>query len=242
MALDNVSLQVEPGQVVGLIGPNGAGKTTLIDAVSGFVKATGGSVTLGEQRIDSLPAQSRTRLGLTRSFQSVELFEDLSVADNIRVASEPHGYRTLLTDLTWPTRRDWSATASASIQEFRLVPHLERLPDELSNADRRLVAIARAVATSPSVLLLDEPASGLDAASSKELATLIRKLADEWNIGILLVEHDVSMIMDTCDQVVVLNFGRQIAAGPPSVVRRDQAVLDAYLGIEPMEPVKIEQS
>jgi sulfate-transporting ATPase len=232
VALDDVTLDVHPGEVVGLIGPNGAGKTTLIDAASGFVPAVRGQVLLGEQRIDHLPARARAGLGLTRSFQSLELFEDLTVSDNIRVASETRTLTTFLSDLVWPKRRPWTPGASASIGEFRLAPHLAKRPEQLSNAGRRLVAIARSVAASPSVLLLDEPASGLDATSTAELAALVRRLADDWNMAILLVEHDVSMVMDTCDHVVVLDFGRQIAAGPPSEVRRHPAVAAAYLGAD----------
>ena len=231
MAVDDVSLEVHPGEVVGLIGPNGAGKTTLIDAVTGFVPVSGGSISLDDRRIDRLNATQRARLGLRRSFQSLELFEDISVEENIRAGSDQRASRlSWVTDLFWPGHHDLPPTAVAAVREFELEPHLDQTPEELPYGRRRLVGIARTVASGPSVVLLDEPAAGLDENESAELARLIRRLADERNMGVLLVEHDVSLVMSTCDRVVVIDFGRVIASGTPAEIRGDQAVRDAYLG------------
>lgn len=230
-AVNEVSLDVRPGEVVGLIGPNGAGKTTLIDAVTGFVTAGSGTVTLGEQRIDRMNATQRARLGLRRSFQSLELFEDVSVEENIRAGSDRDASRlSWVTDLFWPGRHDLPSTAVAAVREFELEEHLDKTPEELPYGRRRLVGIARTVASGPSVVLLDEPAAGLDENESAELARLIRRLADERQMGVLLVEHDVSLVMSTCDRIVVIDFGSVIASGTPDEIRGDQAVRDAYLG------------
>jgi len=239
MAVDDVSLEVRPGEVVGLIGPNGAGKTTLIDAVTGFVAASRGAISLDDRRIDGVNAAARARLGLRRSFQSLELFEDISVEENIRAGSDQGASRvSWVTDLFWPGRHELPSTAVAAVHEFALEPHLDQTPEELPYGRRRLVGIARTVALGPSVVLLDEPAAGLDENESAELARLIRRLADERNMGVLLVEHDVNLVMSTCDRVVVIDFGAVIASGTPAEVRGDQKVRDAYLGqAAPVEKV-----
>jgi ABC-type branched-subunit amino acid transport system ATPase component/ABC-type branched-subunit amino acid transport system permease subunit len=231
LAVDDVSLEVHPGEVVGLIGPNGAGKTTFIDAVTGFVPVTGGSILLDGRHIEDLNATKRARLGLRRSFQSLELFEDISVEENIRAGSDLRASRlSWVTDLFWPGRHDLPPTAVAAVRGFDLEAHLDETPEELPYGRRRLVGIARTVASGPSVAMLDEPAAGLDENESAELARLIRQLADERNMGVLLVEHDMGLVMSTCDRVVVIDFGRVIASGPPDVVRADPQVRDAYLG------------
>jgi sulfate-transporting ATPase len=231
VAVDGVSLDVRPGEVVGLIGPNGAGKTTLIDAVTGFVPIAGGRISLEGRGIEALNATRRARLGLRRSFQSLELFEDVSVEENIRAGSDQRASRrSWFTDLFWSGHHDLPPTAVAAVREFELEPHLDKTPEELPYGRRRLVGIARTVASGPSVVMLDEPAAGLDERESAELARLIRRLADERNMAVLLVEHDVGLVMSTCDRVVVIDFGSVIASGPPAEIRGDQVVRDAYLG------------
>jgi ABC-type branched-subunit amino acid transport system ATPase component len=226
-----VSMEVGAGEVVGLIGPNGAGKTTLIDAVTGFVPVAEGAIALDGARVDRLSATRRARLGLRRSFQSLELFEDVTVEENIRAGSDQlASRRSWLTDLLWPRRSELSSTAVAAIHEFALEDDLDLTPEELPYGRRRLVGIARTVASGPSVVMLDEPAAGLDENETAELAHLIRRLADERNMGVLLVEHDVGLVMSTCDRVVVIDFGAVIASGTPDEVQGDQAVRDAYLG------------
>jgi sulfate-transporting ATPase len=238
LAVDDVSLDVKPGEVVGLIGPNGAGKTTLIDAVTGFVPAAAGSITLGDRELDRMNATQRARRGLRRSFQSLELFEDISIEENIRAGSDLRASRgSWITDLFWPGHHDLTPTAVAAVCAFELEPLLDLTPDELPYGRRRLVGIARTVASGPSVVMLDEPAAGLDENESAELARLIRRLADERSMAVLLVEHDVRMVMSTCDRIVVIDFGRVIASGTPAEIRGDQAVRDAYLGEADIEEV-----
>ena len=231
-AVDDVSFDVRPGEVVGLIGPNGAGKTTIIDAVTGFVKAdVGRDARSTTVRINGWSATKRARRGLRRSFQSLELFEDVSVEDNIRAGADAGdagvvAHRSVLAGqarsaLDRGERRSTSSTSNRTSTD---------LPDELPYGRRRLVGIARAVASGPSVIMLDEPAAGLDETESRELASLIRRLADDRRMGVLLVEHDVDLVMSTCDRIIVLDFGRVIAERHPAEVRANPAVRDAYLG------------
>ena len=232
-AVAGVSMEVRPGEVVGLIGPNGAGKTTLIDAVTGFVPVAEGAIAVAGDRVDHLNATQRARLGLRRSFQSLELFEDLNVEDNIQAGADRGASRlSWLTDLVRPGRHPLPSTAVAAVHEFNLEPHLDDLPEELAYGQRRLVGIARTVASGPSIVMLDEPAAGLDERETAELSRLIRRLADEREMAVLLVEHDVGLVMSTCDRIVVIDFGQVIAAGTPDEIRGDEAVRQAYLGSE----------
>ncbi|HZP29731.1 MAG TPA: branched-chain amino acid ABC transporter permease/ATP-binding protein, partial [Acidimicrobiia bacterium] len=230
VAVEDATLEVHPGEVVGLIGPNGAGKTTLIDVVTGFTRPQRGRVVLGDRPVDGWSARRRARGGIARSFQSLELFEDMTVRDNLRTASDRRDPLAYLSDLVWPGNPPLTGTAVAAVREFGLEDDLDRRPSELPYGRRRLVGIARAVATRPSVLLLDEPAAGLDERETAELGELVRRLAREWGLAVLLVEHDVSLVMSTCDRIVALDFGRVIASGTPEEIRADEAVVAAYLG------------
>src|SRR5690606_34988200 len=207
-------------RIVGLIGPNGAGKTTLIDTVTGFVRPAEGSVSLNGEDMTGWPVHRRTRAGVSRSFQSLELFESSTVRENLAVASDPSDARSYVTDIVAPRRAPLSPAAVAAVKALELEDLLDTRISDLSYGRRRLVAIARAVATQPSVLLLDEPAAGLSSSETRELAAVVRRLADEWGLGILLIEHDMSFVMSLCDEIVVLNFGQQIARGTPEEVRR----------------------
>jgi ABC-type branched-subunit amino acid transport system ATPase component/ABC-type branched-subunit amino acid transport system permease subunit len=231
VAVNNVSLDVAPGEIVGLIGPNGAGKTTLIDAVTGFVAAAGGQITLGDVNLRKLPPYRRSRAGVVRTFQSLELLEDFTAWDNFRVAIEPRDGLGYLTSLFTPGRQHSSASAEAAIESFKLADHLGTFPRDLPYGTRRLLGIARAVACDPNTLLLDEPASGLDHSDRAELASLIRSMAQERGMGVLLVEHDMELVMAVCDRVVVLEFGSVIGTGTPAEVRANPAVISAYLGL-----------
>jgi len=230
VALEDVSLRVEPGKVVGLIGPNGAGKTTLIDAVTGFTRPRAGSVRLSGQDVTGCNPAELARHGLGRSFQSLELFEDMTVYENLLAAVEMQDSAAYLTNLVRPRRHELNEAAWAAVDEFGLSEDLSLLPGELSAGRRRLVALARAVSAQPGVLLLDEPAAGLDTAETAAIGGLIRRLADAWGIAVLLVEHDTDLVFSVCDWVVVLDFGRCIASDLPSRVQADGAVLAAYLG------------
>ncbi|MGF1595765.1 MAG: ATP-binding cassette domain-containing protein [Acidimicrobiales bacterium] len=232
VAVDDVSLDVRPGQIVGLIGPNGAGKTSAIDAITGFTRQATGTVHLDGRDLTGESATNRARAGLSRSFQSLELFEDATVLDNLRAASDPRDRLSYLRDLVNPRNPPLPAPVVAAIREFQLEDDLLRHVADLPYAQRRLLAIARAVATQPGVLLLDEPAAGLGDHETAELAQLVRSLADDWGIGVLLVEHDMNFVMSICDHIVVLDFGRRISEGTPEHVRNDPAVVAAYLGEE----------
>jgi sulfate-transporting ATPase len=230
VAVDSFSATLRPGRVLGLIGPNGAGKTTLIDAVTGFKRAEEGTLLLDGENISRLSPTKRARAGVGRSFQSLELFEDSTVLANLRSASDPHDFGAYFGDLVYPKDPPLTGEVVSVIKEFRLGDDLDRLVENLPYGQRRLLAIARAVVSRPSILLLDEPAAGLDEVETRELAHLVRRLADEWGIGVLLVEHDVDFVMSVCDEVVVLDFGRTIAEGAPEQVRNDPIVIAAYLG------------
>jgi ABC-type branched-subunit amino acid transport system ATPase component len=230
-ALTDVNLVVEPGAITGLIGPNGAGKSTLIERVSGFVGGEG-RILLGDRDITGLSPHRRARAGVARSFQSLELFEDMSVLDNIRAASDNHRALPMLSDLFRPAKRTLSAPAIAAIKEFGLEPVLQTKASDLAFGTRRLVAIARAVAADPAVLMLDEPAAGLSDTEKTELGQLLRRLVTTRPMGILLVEHDMDLVLDVCDSVVAIEFGKVIATGSPDFVRNDPEVIRAYLGLD----------
>jgi len=243
-AVDGVSFSVTPGTILGLIGPNGAGKTSVIDAVTGFTRASG-SVRLDGKELMGMPAAKRARAGVSRSFQSLELFEDISVFDNLRAASDPRDKLSYLRDLVYPAAPPLPSSVVAAIREFGLEDDLDRNVQDLPYARRRLLAIARAIASQPSVLLLDEPAAGLGDVETAELAHLVRRLADDWGIAVLLIEHDMNFVMSVCDRIVVLDFGRQIAEGTREEVRNDPTVVAAYLGehedesVDDLEPAPV---
>jgi ABC-type branched-subunit amino acid transport system ATPase component/branched-subunit amino acid ABC-type transport system permease component len=235
-ALDEVDLTVAEGQLVGLIGPNGAGKTTFIDAISGFVPYRG-RVELDGKELDGLQAHRRAEHGLARTWQSIELFDDLSVRENLAVASyHPSALATVKETLSRPVTT--TEAADAALELLGLEPMADAMPEDLSQGQRKLVGIGRALAAEPRLLCLDEPAAGLDTREGKELAKHLRAVVDA-GTPMLLIDHDMGLVLGISDYVVVLEFGRVIAAGPPEVVRRDLQVIEAYLGsaAAELEPV-----
>jgi sulfate-transporting ATPase len=232
LALDRLSMEVAPGQVFGLIGPNGAGKTTAIDAITGFVKTNGGSIFLGDENMSGWTPERRARAGLARSFQSLELFDDLSVEENVLAASDRRDRRAYLTDLFHPGGLTLDGVAGDAVSDFGLEGRLTSHARNLNYAQRRRLAVARAVAGGGSVLLLDEPAAGLGPADATALSDIIRRLACDLGIAVLLIEHNVDMVLRTCDQIVALNFGEMIGHGTPAEIRKNPAVVAAYLGAD----------
>jgi branched-chain amino acid transport system ATP-binding protein len=227
-ALKGVDLELEQGQIMGLIGPNGAGKTTLIDAVTGIVGASG-RVTLGDEDVSSLRPDQRASRGLARTWQNAELFDDLSVREHLTVALR----RQPLSRIIWNAvrRTDEARTEDVGpvLELLDIVALAEALPRELTEGQRKLVGVARALAGQPRVICLDEPAAGLDTAESAEFGRVLRRIVES-GVSLLLVEHDVGLVMDVCDAVTVLEFGQVIAHGTPAEVSRHSDVIRAYLG------------
>ncbi len=222
--LVDVSLSVTAGGVTGLIGPNGAGKTTLFNVVSGLLEPKSGRVMIEGHDVTRAGPAARARRGLSRTYQRLELFTSLTVRDNIRVAGEIRN--------TWGRRAriDVAAETERAIELVGLGDVAEREVSELPTARARVVEVARALMTQPRVLLLDEPASGQTEEETLAFGRLLRQLVDDRDLAICLVEHDVGLVMDTCELIHVLDYGEIIASGPPEQVKSDPAVVNAYLG------------
>jgi ABC-type branched-subunit amino acid transport system ATPase component len=218
IALDDVSLTVVPGQTLGLIGPNGAGKTTLINAVTGIAPLASGTIALGTRRLDGAPQHRIARAGIARTYQNIRLFSSLDVRTNLAAGAFAH-----------PGKLDDEAARllleRAGIEHVALDAPASALP----YGDQRRLEIARALAARPSILMLDEPAAGMNPIETTRLDKTIRTLAGD-GIGILLIEHDMTLVRAACDNVVVLNFGEVLARGTPRDIARDPAVIEAYLG------------
>jgi branched-chain amino acid transport system ATP-binding protein len=226
-AVIDVDLDVEPGQLVGLIGPNGAGKTTFIDAITGFVPYRGWCALAGTD-ITGLSPHARARLGLARTWQAIELFDDLTVRENLTVAADhPSALATAKEVFARPVVR--SGAVNEALAVFGLGDLAEATPSELTQGQRKLVAVARALAARPVLLCLDEPAAGLDAQESVAFGRHLREIVNR-GTPTLLVDHDMGLVLGICDYVVVLEFGKVIARGTPREVRADPNVVAAYLG------------
>jgi branched-chain amino acid transport system ATP-binding protein len=228
-AVDGVSLDLEAGSLAGLIGPNGAGKTSLVDALSGFIPYEG-SVALGDAPLDGLPPHERARRGLVRSFQSVELIDDLDVRGNLLVAADRVSVWGALRDLVVP-RSPAAGRLDRAVDVAGVGHLLDRRTDELSEGERKLVGLCRALVADPGVLLLDEPAAGLDTGESRRLGDRLLAVV-EAGTAVLLIDHDMDLVLDVCDVVHVVDGGRQIASGTPAEIRNDDRVIAAYLGVD----------
>ena len=230
-AVDEVDLAVAEHSVHAIIGPNGSGKTTLFNLVSGAVPATSGEIVFDGARIESRPAHERARLGIKRTFQNIRLFNELSVLENVLVGQHPIA-STGLASLykRWSAReRAQREAAMALLASLRLSALAQRRSGELAYGEKRLVEMARAVASGPRLLLLDEPTSGMNAREAEEVVTAVRAIAAR-KMTILIIEHHLPVVKDLAERVSVLNFGKKVAEDTPAGVLRDPAVVEAYLG------------
>jgi branched-chain amino acid transport system ATP-binding protein len=230
VALEDVSLRVPPGRIVGVIGPNGAGKTTLFNVVCGFVAPTSGSLTLDGRPLRPRPHRL-TRLGIARTLQGVGQFAGLTVLENVMAGAEHTagaGFGSALLGLPRSERdeRRLRTEALAALERCGVAEHADAAPGGLSYAVRKRVALARALVARPRLLLLDEPAGGLGADEIRQLGTLITQL----ECAVLLVEHHMDLVMAVCDEILVLDFGKPVAFGTPGEIRNNAAVTEAYLG------------
>ncbi len=237
-ALEEVSVDVSPGEVLGVIGPNGAGKTTLFNVICGFVTPQAGSLSWRGKPLGRIRPHNLAGLGIARTLQGVGLFPHLTVLENVMVGGERFRHaRFLSAALALPRsdkdERALRERAVAALTRLHYENALDRLPGTLPYAVQKRVALARALVAEPELLLLDEPAGGLDSEDMTELGGLIRELGS--SIAVMLVEHHMDVVMTVCDRVVVLDFGRVIAAGEPEAIKRDPQVAEAYLGREAEE-------
>ncbi len=232
-ANDAVDLAVPEGSFVGLIGPNGAGKTTFIDAITGYVPMSAGSAVFDGGDIALLKPHERASRGLVRTFPQLELFEDLSVRDNLLVAGYPTKWYTFLLDMLHLTPRNAEVEERVdwALEIMGLTDVADTVPTDLPHGRRKLVGVARALAAGPKLILLDEPAAGLDTAESQILGQHLREFLDH-DMSVFLIDHDMGLVLSVCDYIYVLDFGRIIAEGTPAEVREDPAVKAAYLGEE----------
>ena len=217
VAVDSVSFSVRSGEILGLIGPNGAGKTTLIDAITGFAHSTG-SVTLGDDKVDQLPPHQRVRAGLGRTFQNAELYEDLTVVENVEVGT-----------IAAIGRDEPGMDLDLLLERMQLADEADRPVRELSQGHRQLVSVSRGLAGQPRLLLVDEPAGGLDSTESQWLAKRLLRIRDH-GTTIVMVDHDMDLVLGVCDRIVVLDLGKVIAIGTPAEIQNNPVVVAAYLG------------
>lgn len=236
-AISNLSMHIDEHELIGLIGPNGAGKTTAFNLITGVYVPTEGDITFNGVRINGKKSYQVTQLGMARTFQNIRLFSELPVIDNVKIAYHMHiGYN--LPEAIFRTRKyvqeenEVTKKAMELLTIFHLEDHAYDLAKNLPYGAQRRLEIARALATEPKLLLLDEPAAGMNPQETKELMEMIRWLRDHFHLAILLIEHDMGLVMGVCQRIYVLEYGLCIASGTPDEIRRNKRVIEAYLGEE----------
>jgi len=235
LAVNNVELELRPREIVSLIGPNGAGKTTVFNCLTGFYKPTGGSIMLGDKQLAGLPGQQIARMGVVRTFQHVRLFREMTVIENLLVAQHQHLKSGLFSGLlkTPAFRRaesDALDRAATWLKRVGLLELANRQAGNLAYGQQRRLEIARCMVTRPEILMLDEPAAGLNPKETHELDELIAELRGEHNVSVLLIEHDMKLVMGISDRIYVVNQGTPLANGTPEQIRNNPDVIRAYLG------------
>lgn len=238
-AVSNVNMEINEKELIGLIGPNGAGKTTLFNLLTGVYEPSEGSIQLNVngtmKEIGGMKPYAITRMGLARTFQNIRLFKDLSVLDNVKIAMHKNiNYGTIQAILRTPNFYKEEAKVEEKALELLKVVNLyekrKELAKNLPYGEQRRLEIARALATEPKILFLDEPAAGMNPQETADLTRLIHQIKDEFNLTIVLIEHDMSLVMTICERIYVLDYGKCIANGIPEVIRNDRRVIKAYLG------------
>ncbi len=240
-AVSNFNLQLDEGELVGLIGPNGAGKTTIFNMITGVYTPTEGKIHLniinGSRDITRLKPYQITKLGMARTFQNIRLFKDLSVLDNVRIAYhfnvKYNAFQSVFrTPRFYKEEAEVKAKAMTLLKIFNIHQKCDELAKNLPYGEQRKLEIARALATNPRLLLLDEPAAGMNPQETRDLMKLIEFIRKEFNLTILLIEHDMNLVMGICERIVVLDYGQVIAEGNPEQIKHDPRVIKAYLGEE----------
>jgi ABC transporter related len=234
-AVDSFNLNIEKGMLYGLIGPNGAGKTTVFNLLTGVYKPTTGTIRLDGKLINGKTPTQINNMGIARTFQNIRLFSNMSVLDNVKVALHEKVKYPLLTSMTHmfgfsKKEKEMDELATDILKVFSLDDKSDTLSGNLPYGEQRKLEIARALATSPSLLLLDEPAAGMNPNETEELMETIRQIRDRYNLTILLIEHDMKLVAGICEKLSVLNFGTELASGTPSEVLNNPEVITAYLG------------
>ena len=236
-AVGDVTLELNEGELVGLIGPNGAGKTTLFNLLTGVYEPSEGTVTLDGHLLNGKAPYKIASLGLGRTFQNIRLFKDLTVLDNVLIAfgnhHKPHALASFFRlPVFYKTEEDLKNKALDLLKIFDLDKEAETLAKNLAYGQQRRLEIVRALATEPKILFLDEPAAGMNPQETAELTALIRRIKNEFNITIMLIEHDMSLVMEVTERIYVLEYGRLIAHGTPDEIKSNERVIEAYLGGE----------